>query len=1266
MQRILNLTILLLCLVHISYSNSLLFVEEVDSLNLPTIQTKFYFFNDNVLPVTNLSNEDIVITSNSSTINNFNIINSSANNINNKKVLIYFDLSLDSTKKEHAINTITNLLKFNSPKQIEYYLIAFDKLNYNFRIGELDSAKLNSTLGRQEIEFISDIDFALNFEQNNPMDFLKQFNGDKEILVFSDSPIRFNNENVIFNNLTNNQISISFYNINNIQNNFFLDLAKKTNGFYINFVDSLYDASRILNAKLLRYSEAELNYDIVSDCEYYNQNEIKMRYYSNLFSFNVTQLDSLRPLITSDPLDINFANILPGDEDSQEIFVKSVNSNVNLYDIELSDDYGGIFTLFGGIDEDNDEPYLLRKGEEYPLQIRFNPTDSALVFTQIRIKSDACFGNNINITGGFPNTPPARKTLKLSYPNCPDTLFVNDDINVKWEGVLPRDVVQLEYSLNNGVSWDTLAKNVVNLEYEWKVPNIPTDEGMIRVLQLWPNNIGKTINLNHSQKQLNSAFFSPDGNYIVTSSDDGIVRVWNSNSSELVKEFRGHSDIVNYAIYSPNGEYIASSSRDGKAIVWHANPNDALFGEIYRSIEDHSGWVNSVDFNSQSNRIITSGQDGFFRIYNITNGSLVYEKNENQNVRFAKFAPNNEFYAVGLRNGISNIYNVNGNSLIKDFNTSVGGSNQSITHIDISPDSKLISFTNRLTKEISVWDYENKIKLKSFYHPPSLKDNYDLLETPNTSLFHFSNNDTLLITSAGNEAIRWDLTKNEGEDSTATFLEHTSIVINAHYNFDASRVVTSSWDGFAKIWRLKERDIQMDTNDCSFVIIDPTIQINDIELDYTLIGRTLDTTLVGVITNTSDVSILIDSINLRGRDRSEFNLKRRYRNILLSPNEELNLDLEFTPNEVGERQAAIEVAIPAKILNKDIKGFAYKEDVQQLNFHLDFGDLEIAESTELTQIPLIRNLDNNSLEIDSIRVYELDYDNFTYLSDNSNNSILNSGADLQSNLQFQTDTLGIFNSILKIYHKNEIQANKFLVSGIGVPPRVDTLNILIESQEVVNNQVVNCPLRVDKISNLGIVESISGFKILLSYNKSILEPLFSFDIVEDVGDIRTIELEVMLQNRENLLNQNAILSELNFRVALGKATFSELNIKSITPIGEGKIVLNWTNGIYNIIDICKEGGERLIDTHGKFELAQNYPNPVTLNSTIQFEIIEKGHTDLYIIDANGNKVKEIVNDNIPVGRYELNLDFTDLPNGTYFYVLESKNMKDTRRIIINK
>jgi len=102
MQHIFYLTILLVSMVQISLSNSLIHISELDTNSLPSVKTEFYFFDDGILPKRNLANEDLKIFANSHTITNFTISNSTISPIANKKVLIYFDLSLDSTFREHS------------------------------------------------------------------------------------------------------------------------------------------------------------------------------------------------------------------------------------------------------------------------------------------------------------------------------------------------------------------------------------------------------------------------------------------------------------------------------------------------------------------------------------------------------------------------------------------------------------------------------------------------------------------------------------------------------------------------------------------------------------------------------------------------------------------------------------------------------------------------------------------------------------------------------------------------------------------------------------------------------------------------------------------------------------------------------------------------------------------------------------------------------------------------------------------------------------
>jgi WD40 repeat protein len=51
---------------------------------------------------------------------------------------------------------------------------------------------------------------------------------------------------------------------------------------------------------------------------------------------------------------------------------------------------------------------------------------------------------------------------------------------------------------------------------------------------------------------LNDAAFSPDGQRVVTASDDKTARVWNATTAQLLAKLEGHSARVGKAAFSPD------------------------------------------------------------------------------------------------------------------------------------------------------------------------------------------------------------------------------------------------------------------------------------------------------------------------------------------------------------------------------------------------------------------------------------------------------------------------------------------------------------------------------------------------------------------------------------------------------------------------------------------------------------------------------------------------------------------------------------------
>lgn len=71
---------------------------------------------------------------------------------------------------------------------------------------------------------------------------------------------------------------------------------------------------------------------------------------------------------------------------------------------------------------------------------------------------------------------------------------------------------------------------------------------------------------------VNSASFSPNGQYIVTAYNDGMIREWDAKTGMQLAILTGHTDIVHSAAFSGDGRRIVTASSDGKAKIWHAFP----------------------------------------------------------------------------------------------------------------------------------------------------------------------------------------------------------------------------------------------------------------------------------------------------------------------------------------------------------------------------------------------------------------------------------------------------------------------------------------------------------------------------------------------------------------------------------------------------------------------------------------------------------------------------------------------------------------------
>jgi len=90
---------------------------------------------------------------------------------------------------------------------------------------------------------------------------------------------------------------------------------------------------------------------------------------------------------------------------------------------------------------------------------------------------------------------------------------------------------------------------------------------------------------------------------------------------------------------------------------------------------------------------------------------------------------------------------------------------------------------------------------------------------------------------------------------------------------------------------------------------------------------------------------------------------------------------------------------------------------------------------------------------------------------------------------------------------------------------------------------------------------------------------------------------------------------------------------------------------------------------GKFSdysLSNNFPNPFNPATKIRFRIADFGFVSLKVYDVLGNEIATLVNEEKPVGSYEVEFDASNLPSGVYFYTLISNKFMETKKLVLLK
>lgn len=245
--------------------------------------------------------------------------------------------------------------------------------------------------------------------------------------------------------------------------------------------------------------------------------------------------------------------------------------------------------------------------------------------------------------------------------------------------------------------------------------------GVDKIIYLANNTTGNPIREIETGSSITGLSFSPNGQLVAASLEDGTVGVWVVANGDEEYRLIGHEQMVTDVEFSLRGNLLASSSADSTIRIW-----DIETGEELQVLDDHTGAVLKLSFSRDGRRLVSSSADEMMidtpdditdrtvRIWNVDTGeNFLTIDPKSGYVRDVEFSPNGDTVASTSwdsgNGGTARIYDANSGLELHRF----FAHRDVITNIEFTPDSTQL-ITASWDRSIRFWDIEQGVQTRSY------------------------------------------------------------------------------------------------------------------------------------------------------------------------------------------------------------------------------------------------------------------------------------------------------------------------------------------------------------------------------------------------------------------------------------------------------------------------------------------------------------------------------------------------------------------------
>ena len=310
--------------------------------------------------------------------------------------------------------------------------------------------------------------------------------------------------------------------------------------------------------------------------------------------------------------------------------------------------------------------------------------------------------------------------------------------------------------------------------------------------------------------------FSPDGKYLAGRNSKSL-KIWDLEQGTLLKTLTGHTMEVISLAWSPDGQYLVSGSQDRTIKFWDlakilvATPNHSplpvsnpyssstnfaieILPEMSQKIhmilavpKDQTAEVRSLAFSPQDQHLAVGGWHNRIKLWTVTETHPMMSLGEKSHqISTVAWSPNGQYLVCGGTDTLIQVWDLGNNARA----SILGHEESQVVCLAFSPDGRYLASGSR-DKSIKVWEMEYKILFKTLYH-------WHRVQRRGISILAWSpNSKYLAFTENPYDIHMWNII-----DGTHVKLDNTSQANELSFSRDGQYLACGSSDKTVRIWNL--------------------------------------------------------------------------------------------------------------------------------------------------------------------------------------------------------------------------------------------------------------------------------------------------------------------------------------------------------------------------------------------------------------------------------------------------------------------------------